>query len=66
MSRDNILHKVRTALGRSEGQGVADGLFGVTPFTGRLSFDWPRSMEQLPAPIEDPLFPFGYGLSTDD
>ena len=24
MSRDNILHKVRTALGRSAGQGVAD------------------------------------------
>ena len=24
MSRDNILHKVRTALGRSAGQAVAD------------------------------------------
>jgi beta-glucosidase len=49
----------------TEGQGVADVLFGLKPFTGRLSFSWPRSMEQLPAPIEDPLFPLGYGLTTD-
>ncbi len=49
----------------TEGQGVADVLFGLKPFKGRLSFSWPRSMEQLPAPIEDPLFPFGYGLTTD-
>jgi beta-glucosidase len=48
----------------SEGQGVADNLFGLQPFTGTLSFSWPRSMDQLPAPVEDPLFPLGYGLTT--
>jgi beta-glucosidase len=56
----------------SEGQGLADGLFGDTPFSGRLSFSWPRSMEQLPFDFsrlsaegcEAPLFPFGYGLDA--
>ncbi len=32
----------------TEGQGVVDGLFGLTPFTGKLSFTWPRNMDQLP------------------
>jgi beta-glucosidase len=50
----------------TEGQGVANGLFGLKPFTGTLSFSWPRSMDQLPAPIEDSLFPFGYGLTTGE
>lgn len=49
----------------SEGQGVADALFGDTPFTGKLSFTWPRSMDQIPVDpaCTDALFPFGYGLS---
>lgn len=48
----------------SEGQGVADGLFGATPFTGKLPFTWPASMDQVPLGANDdpPLFPFGYGL----
>ena len=50
----------------TEGQGVADVLFGDAPPTGRLSFTWPRSMGQVPlghgkAAIQDPLFPFGFG-----
>jgi beta-glucosidase len=54
----------------TEGQGVADVLFGVKPFTGRLSFTWPRSLDQLPisaleASGEAPLFPRGFGLTTD-
>ncbi len=56
----------------TEGQGVADVLFGYQPFTGRLSFTWPRSMEQLPFDFDNlgegedgPLFPFGYGLETE-
>jgi beta-glucosidase len=49
----------------TEGQGVVDNLFGLTPFTGRLSFSWPRSMDQLPLPIEDPLYPLGYGLTVE-
>jgi beta-glucosidase len=32
----------------SEGAGVADGLFGSTPFTGTLPISWPASLAQLP------------------
>jgi beta-glucosidase len=52
----------------SEGAGVADVLFGKRPFTGRLSFSWPRSADQVPVNIGDktyqPLFPYGWGLRT--
>ncbi|GAB4581005.1 MAG: glycoside hydrolase family 3 N-terminal domain-containing protein [Anaerolineales bacterium] len=51
----------------TEGQGIADVLFGDFPFTGKLSFSWPRSMEQIPlsglqTSAEPPLFPYGFGL----
>ncbi|MBN1286825.1 MAG: glycoside hydrolase family 3 C-terminal domain-containing protein [Anaerolineae bacterium] len=51
----------------TEGQGVADVLFGNEPFTGKLPFAWPRSMEQVPlgaleAGEDEPLFPYGFGL----
>ncbi len=51
----------------TEGQGVADVLFGDFPFTGRLSFAWPRNLDQIPlaaleADDETPLFPMGFGL----
>ena len=55
----------------TEGAGIADVLFGEYPFTGKLSYSWPRSNEQLPININNavdktgcdaPLFPFGYGL----
>lgn len=53
----------------SEGDGIADLLFGQHPFTGRLSYAWPRHMGQVPrsAMTEDehPLFPFGFGLTTE-
>ena len=42
----------------TEGQGVADVLFGDYKPTGKLSFTWPRGMEQL----HTPLFRYGYGL----
>jgi beta-glucosidase len=45
---------------------VADVLFGDYPFTGKLSYTWPRSMEQVPLGSGEPLFPFGYGLATED
>lgn len=52
----------------SEGDGVADVLFGRRPFTGRLPVSWPRSVDQEPINIGDvgyhPLFPYGYGLRT--
>ncbi|MBN2704394.1 MAG: glycoside hydrolase family 3 C-terminal domain-containing protein [Pontiellaceae bacterium] len=51
----------------TEGQGVSDVLFGDYPFTGKLSFTWPRSIDQLPINKgdgkENPLFPFGFGLT---
>jgi beta-glucosidase len=51
----------------TEGQGVADVLFGDYKPTGKLSFSWPRDMAQLPlnlhTPNADPLFKYGYGLS---
>jgi beta-glucosidase len=51
----------------TEGQGVADVLFGDYKPTGKLSFTWPRSMDQIPINVGDakydPLFPFGFGLS---
>ncbi len=53
----------------SEGGGVADVLFGEHEFTGRLSFSWPRSGSQVVNvgdPDYDPLFAYGYGLSTSE
>lgn len=53
----------------TEGQGIADVLFGDYKPTGKLSFSWPKSMDQLPLNINmpkdkyDPLFRYGYGLS---
>ncbi|MBX3063684.1 MAG: glycoside hydrolase family 3 C-terminal domain-containing protein [Anaerolineae bacterium] len=52
----------------TESQGVADVLFGDHPFTGKLSYSWPRSIEQVPLTAlkqhpDGPLFPLGYGLT---
>ena len=54
----------------SEGAGVADVLFGVTPFTGTLPLPWPRHTEQLPIAADGitsdatlPLFPRNYSLN---
>ena len=53
----------------SQGEGVADVLFGHRSFTGRLSMTWPRTLEQEPINVGDrdyhPLFPYGYGLHTE-
>ncbi len=53
----------------TEGQGVADVLFGLEPFSGVLPYTWPRSIEQLPLgqsrDATGPLFPLGFGLGTD-
>ncbi len=55
----------------SEGQGVADVLFGDYPFTGKSPYTWPRSYDHLPinentaaglTGCDAPLFPYGYGL----
>jgi beta-glucosidase len=52
----------------SEGEGVADVLFGRRPFTGKLPVTWPRTVDQEPINVGDanydPLFPYGWGLRT--
>ncbi|KAL6966624.1 beta-glucosidase [Sarracenia purpurea var. burkii] len=53
----------------TEGQGVADLLFGDYGFTGKLPRTWFRTVDQLPMnvgdPDYDPVFPFGFGLATE-
>ena len=48
----------------TEGEGVADLLFGNAQFTGRLPRTWPASNAHVRAgdTAEKPLFPFGFGL----
>ncbi|KZV18560.1 lysosomal beta glucosidase-like [Dorcoceras hygrometricum] len=52
----------------SEGQGVADVLFGYYGFTGKLARTWFKNVDQLPMNVGDenydPLFGFGFGLET--
>lgn len=48
----------------TEGQGVADALFGAQPFSGRLSFDWPRANADLGLGAgAELLFRMGDGLT---
>lgn len=53
----------------TEGQGVADVLFGDYGFSGKLPRTWFRTVDQLPMnagdPHYDPLFPLGFGLTTN-
>ncbi|RCV27566.1 hypothetical protein SETIT_5G334800v2 [Setaria italica] len=53
----------------TEGQGVADVLFGDYGFTGKLPRTWFKSVDQLPMnvgdPHYDPLYPFGFGLAIN-
>jgi beta-glucosidase len=63
---DQIDSLVAAWLPGSEGEGVADTLFGRRPFTGKLSVTWPRTLAQEPINVGDanydPLYPFGWGL----
>jgi beta-glucosidase len=51
----------------SEGDGVADVLYGDFAPTGKLSHSWPRELTQIPINAGDakyePLYPYGFGLS---
>jgi beta-glucosidase len=55
----------------SEGEGVADTLFGLKPFTGRLPETWAKLVDTTTTPLNvgdrsyDPLYPYGWGLRTD-
>ncbi|KAF8116592.1 hypothetical protein N665_0016s0023 [Sinapis alba] len=51
----------------SEGQGMADVIFGDYDFEGKLPVSWFKRVEQLPlnadVDLYDPLFPLGFGLN---
>jgi beta-glucosidase len=54
----------------TEGDGIADVLFGKYNPTGKLSVTWPKSMAQMPINVgpngekpEGALFDYGFGLS---
>jgi beta-glucosidase len=53
----------------TEGEGIADVLFGDFTPTGKLPHSWPRMMSQIPINIGDkdyePLFPYGFGLTYE-
>lgn len=53
----------------TEGQGLTDVLFGDYGFSGQLSRTWFKTVDQLPVNVGDsqydPLFPFGFGLTTN-
>jgi beta-glucosidase len=71
-SLDNADAFVCAWLPGSEGDGVADVLFGDYDFSGKLSFTWPKLAADEPVNNGDygdadtkatPLFPYGYGLN---
>ncbi|HAH23003.1 MAG TPA: beta-glucosidase [Prolixibacteraceae bacterium] len=70
-----IVHMAHSS--QEEGSALADVLFGDYNPAGRLVQTWPKSLEQLPEMLdynirhgrtymyfkEEPLYPFGFGLS---
>ncbi|RPI04397.1 MAG: carbohydrate-binding protein [Ignavibacteriae bacterium] len=72
MILEKILHYsdviIAAWLPGTEGDGVADVLFGDYQPKGILSRTWPKSMSQIPLNTGDanysPLYPYGYGITT--
>jgi beta-glucosidase len=67
---DDVDALIAAWLPGTEGDGIADVLFGTYNPTGKLSVTWPRSMSQQPINVgpngEKPpgaLFDYGFGLS---
>ena len=52
----------------TEGDGIADVLFGDYQPKGLLSHSWPRSMAQIPVNVGDavyaPLYEYGFGITS--
>ena len=69
--KDEANALVASWLPGTEGEGVADTLFGLKPFTGRLPETWPKLVNTTTTPANvgdptyDPLYPYGWGLRTD-
>ncbi|KAL5709210.1 beta-glucosidase [Ranunculus cassubicifolius] len=63
---ENVDGLVAAWLPGSEGQGIADVLFGDYDFQGLLPVTWFKRVDQLPMNFGDrsydPLFPLGFGL----
>jgi beta-glucosidase len=74
MILDNLIHYADVLfvawLPGTEGDGVADVLFGDYPPSGRLTHSWPRSMSQIPInwgdTNYDPLYPYKHGIDNLD
>jgi beta-glucosidase len=54
----------------TEVHAIAEVLYGDAPFTGKLAFSWPRTMQQIPlsalqASKEQPFREFDFGLTAD-
>lgn len=53
----------------SEGEGIADVIFGDYNFEGKLPVTWFKSVEQLPLDAGsnsyEPLYPLGFGLTCN-
>ncbi|KAF2612498.1 hypothetical protein F2Q70_00012411 [Brassica cretica] len=53
----------------TEGQGMADVIFGDYDFEGKLPVSWFKRVDQLPLNVDgnfyDPLFPLGFGLNCN-
>jgi len=51
----------------TEGDGIAEVLFGDHNFSGKLSHSWPETADQVNLNKDDPgfnpLFPYGHGLT---
>lgn len=52
----------------TEGEGIAEVLFGEYLPSGQLTHSWPREMAQVPINVEDsdyaPLFPYKHGMKV--
>ncbi|MBN1607226.1 MAG: glycoside hydrolase family 3 protein [Polyangiaceae bacterium] len=66
----NLKAVVAAWLPGSEGDGIADVLFGMVKPTGKLGHSWPKSAAQIPVNWDDadytsdpPAFPIGHGLT---
>jgi beta-glucosidase len=72
MILDNIIHYADVLfaawLPGTEGDGVADILFGDYQPSGKLTHSWPRNMNQIPINWGDedyiPLFPYKHGIAS--
>ncbi|WJX29595.1 beta-glucosidase [Trifolium repens] len=66
---DTIDGLIAAWLPGSEGYGVTDVLFGDYGFSGKLPRTWFKTVDQLPMNVGDshydPLFSFGFGLTTE-